>query len=84
MGDAYLERATQIVHGYFTGSANALRFEIESEDAARHKMSGVVTEHGSVLLAMNAAATSIVPALSFSSTNAEAVAAWGQGDVSAP
>ncbi len=81
MGDAYLERATQIVHGYFTGSPNALHFQIETEDAARHKMSGMVTEQGSVLLAMNAAANAIVPgAHSFSSTNAEAVSAWGQGD----
>ncbi len=76
--DAYLANATRFVHGYFTGRAGALRFEIEVEDASRHKVIAEETGTGDVLVTMNAMAKGLDPsAHSFSTSNAEAVAAWG-------
>jgi tetratricopeptide (TPR) repeat protein len=81
VSDGYLEQATRFVHGYFTGHAPTLRFEIEVEDAARHKIATSASESGNVLTAMNAAAKWIVPgAHVFPSPNPEAVEAWGRGE----
>ncbi len=81
MDDAYLENANRFVHGYFTKTANALHLTIEVEDSASHKM--VTTEQidGSVLASATALAKRLEPkAEPFSSSNEEAVAAWGKGD----
>lgn len=76
--DAYLARATRFVQGYFTGNSGALRFEVEVEDASRHKMVGEEGGTGDVLSAMNAIAKKMdASAHAFSTPNAEAVAAWG-------
>jgi Flp pilus assembly protein TadD len=81
VNSAYAENATRFLHGYFTGRAGNLRFEIESEDASRHKMVANVAETGSVLGAMNAIAKRFDPsAHPFSTSNEEALAAWGRGD----
>ncbi len=81
VSDGYLEQATRFVHGYFTGNASTLRFEIEMEDAARHKIATSAAENGTVLAAMNAAAKWIAPqAHAFPSPNPEAVEAWGRGE----
>jgi tetratricopeptide (TPR) repeat protein len=81
VSDGYLEQATRFVHGYFTGGASTLRFEIEVEDAERHKIATSGSENGNVLAAMNAAAKWIAPgAHAFPSPNPEAVQAWGRGE----
>ncbi|HUA83160.1 MAG TPA: tetratricopeptide repeat protein [Bryobacteraceae bacterium] len=78
---AYGVNASEFLHGYFTGRAGALRFEMEMENASRHKMVNEIAETGSVLSAMNAAAKRFDPsAQPFSTTNPEALAAWGRGD----
>ena len=79
--DAYLANATRFVHGSFTGHGGALRFEVNVEDASRHKMIMDETASGDVLGAMNALAKRVDPAAhSFSTSNAEALAAWGHRD----
>ena len=81
MSDAYLSKATQMVHGYFTERAGALRFEIAVEDAARHKMVNEAVFRGDVLGAMDSAAKGLDPrARPFSSSNAEAIEAWARGE----
>jgi tetratricopeptide (TPR) repeat protein len=81
LSDGYLRQATRFVHGYFTGKASTLHFEIEVEDAARHKAATSASENGNVLSAMNAAAKWIAPgAHPFPSPNSEAVEAWGRGE----
>jgi tetratricopeptide (TPR) repeat protein len=81
VSDGYLKQATRFVHGYFSGGASSLRFEIEVEDAERHKIAASASENGEVLAAMNAAAKWIAPgAHAFPSPNPEAVEAWGRGE----
>jgi tetratricopeptide (TPR) repeat protein len=81
VNDAYLLKATRFVHGYFTGRDGSLRFAIEVEDTSRHKMVSSSVATGGVLDAMDAAAPSLAPVThAFSTTNAEAVTAWGHGD----
>jgi tetratricopeptide (TPR) repeat protein len=81
VSDGYLAQATRFVHGYFTGAASNLRFEIEVEDAARHKIATSASENGNVLAAMNAAAKWIAPAAhAFPASSPEAVEAWGRGE----
>lgn len=81
ISEAYLAAAARFVHGYFTQLHGNLRFEIEVEDAARHKMIAADAMSGSVLEAMNRAAHQIDPsAQPFSTANADAVAAWARGD----
>jgi tetratricopeptide (TPR) repeat protein len=81
ISEGYLAAADRFVHGYFTRSRGALRFEIEQEDAATHKMTAYITETGALLPAMNAAAKVLDPAArAFSTANEEAVQAWGSGD----
>lgn len=78
---AYAVNATRFLHGYFTGRPGALRFEVETEDASRHKMVAQTAETGDVLVAMNAVAKQFDSgAHSFSTTNEDALAAWGRGD----
>jgi tetratricopeptide (TPR) repeat protein len=80
VSDAYLSAATRFVHGDFVQAHGALRFEIQVEDAARHKMIAHDDLNGAVLDAMNRAAHTLDPhAQPFSTSNPEAVAAWAQG-----
>jgi tetratricopeptide (TPR) repeat protein len=81
MNDAYLENANRFVHGYFTKQAAALHLTVEVEDASTHKTISTEQIDGSVLASANALAKSLNPkAESFSTSNDEAVAAWGRGD----
>ena len=81
VSDAYRAGATSFLHVYFTKRAGSLRFEMETEDASRHKMVAVAAVDGSLLPALNAVAKKLAPAARpFSSSNADAVAAWGRGE----
>jgi TolB-like protein len=51
--DAYLQHATRFLHGSVTRHGAELRFEIELEDASRHKMVATREIEGPVLTAMN-------------------------------
>jgi len=78
---AYAGGATRLLHGYFTGGPAEVRFEVEAEDASRHKIVEAMAERGDVLKAMNAVARRINPsARGFSTANEEAIAAWGRGE----
>src|SRR5207253_8510311 len=78
--DAYLAGATRLAHGYFTGAAGALHFQIEIEDAARHKMISAATADGAILGAMSAVARQLDPAAhSFATSNPAVIEAWGRG-----
>jgi len=79
--DAYLNRATRFVHGYFTRRGAALHFQVEVEDSARHKMVAAEAADGTVLFAVNDVARKLAPgARPFSTANQDAVAAWGRGE----
>ena len=79
--DAYLNRATRFVHGYFTHRGAGLHFQIEIEDSARHKMVAAQAADGNLLFAMNDVARKFAPgARPFSTANQDAVAAWGRGE----
>jgi len=81
VGDAYLERATRFVHGYFTGTAGSLRLMVEVEDSTSHKM--LLTERidGPVLGSINTLAKRLEPkAQPFPTSNEAAIAAWGRGE----
>ncbi|HTB13898.1 MAG TPA: tetratricopeptide repeat protein [Bryobacteraceae bacterium] len=79
--EAYLEKANRFVHGYYTKDANALRLTVEVEDSATHKMLSTEQIDGSVLASANALAKSLEPkAKPFSTSNEEAIAAWGRGE----
>lgn len=81
MDSAYLNQANQVVHGYFTARGKTLHFEISVEDAARHKTVSTMTADGSVLSATNAVAKHLTPAAHpFSTSNPDAVEAWGRGE----
>jgi Flp pilus assembly protein TadD len=81
LGEAYAARATRFVHGYFDRRGGALHFELTIEDASGHKMVLNTAMSADVLPAMNTFARTVDPtARSFSTSNPEAVAAWGQGD----
>lgn len=90
--DAYLERASRLVHGYFEKRyfekrSARLHFEIEVEDAAAHRMIQTVVEDSEplesdatgVLQAMNAAAKALDPAASAFPASADAMSLWSQG-----
>ncbi len=81
VSDGYLAAATRLVHGNFTQRNGTLDFEIETEDAARHKMISQQDLNGAVLEVMNRAAHQLdAHARPFSTSNAEALAAWARGD----
>jgi Flp pilus assembly protein TadD len=81
VSDGYLGKTARFVHSYFTGKPGNVHFQVEIEDAARHKIDSVVMSEGDVLAAMNQAARHIdAAAQSFSTSNPEAVAAWGHGE----
>lgn len=79
--DAYLEKANRFVHGYFTKTANTLRLTVEVEDSTSHKMVSTHQLDGSVLASVTALTKSLTSKTeAFSTSNDEAIAAWGQGD----
>ncbi len=79
--DAYLANSTRFVQGYFTGHAGSLRFQVEVEDASRHKMVADEAASGDLLASMNTLAKGLdSSAHSFSTSNTEAMAAWGHRD----
>jgi Flp pilus assembly protein TadD len=79
--DGYLEGATRLTHGYFEKRGGKLQFHIVMEDASLHKTTADTTAEGDPLTAMNSLARRIEPAAnSFSTTNAEAIEAWGHGN----
>jgi tetratricopeptide (TPR) repeat protein len=81
MDDAYLENANRFVHGYFTKTASALRLTVEVEDPASHKMISTEEIDGPVLADANALALRLdSKARPFSTSNEDAIAAWGRGD----
>ena len=86
VSEGYFAQPARFVHGYFTRAGarsddRAIRFEIEIEDATRHKMIATDSEQDDVLAAMNRAAKRIDSAAApFSTANAEAVSAWGRGE----
>jgi Tfp pilus assembly protein PilF len=77
--EAYLQRATRMVHGYFERRSGKLHFEIEVEDAEAHRMIQTSAEDGEFADAMNRAAKSLDPAASTFPATPAAAAAWGQG-----
>ncbi|MBZ5634145.1 MAG: tetratricopeptide repeat protein [Acidobacteriia bacterium] len=79
--DAYASGATQLVHGYFEKRSQALHFEFVVEDAQTHKALQTVAGDGDVLPVFDRLARQIgTGAHPFSSTNPQAVSAWGSGD----
>jgi Flp pilus assembly protein TadD len=81
IGDAYLERATRFVHGYFTGTAKSLRLMVEVEDSTSHKMVATERIDGPVLESVKTLASRLEPkAEPFSTSNEDATAAWGRGE----
>lgn len=81
MSEGYLAAAARFVHGYFTESHGALRFDIEVEDGSRHKMIAQNVIRGNVLEAMDRLAHQLEPSPQpFSTSNLQAVEAWAHGD----
>jgi Flp pilus assembly protein TadD len=77
--DAYLARATRLVHGYFEMRSGKLHFEIEVEDAERHRMIQTAAEDGESEAAMNRAAKVLASDANAFPASTDAAAAWGQG-----
>lgn len=79
--DAYSAKATRFIHGYYTGQNGQLQFTFNDEDGVSHKMTHTVTVSGDPLSASDYLAKQVDSgAHPFSSTNAQAVEAWGRGD----
>ena len=79
--DAYSLKATRFVHGYFERRAGQLHFQFLEEDAASHKMTETLTVDGDILAAGDRLAKSVDGAAhAFSSSNVEAISAWGQAN----
>jgi cytochrome c-type biogenesis protein CcmH/NrfG len=81
LSDAYLEKATRFVHGYYSKAGAALRLNVEIEDSATHKMVSREQIDGSALASANALAAKLdSKATPFSTTNEQAVEAWARGE----
>ena len=81
MGEAYLERATRFVHGYFTGTAGALHLSFEVEDASTHKMVAADRIDGPLLASVAVLSKRLEPnAEPFPSDKESAIEAWGRGE----
>jgi len=83
--DAYATSATKLVHGYFEkrpgAVQGALHFEFVVEDAQSHKAIQTVAGDGAALSVLDRLVKDIDSgAHEFSTSNAEALAAWGRGD----
>jgi len=85
--DAYADGATRFLHGYFdrrdapaTGAA-PLHFEFRLEDAASHAMQDVIALNANPIQALDTLAHRIDPsAHAFSSSNQQAIEAFGRGE----
>jgi Flp pilus assembly protein TadD len=78
--DGYSERAARVAQGYFEKRGAGLRFQVVMEDLGRRKIAEEETANGELLAAVSAIAKRMDPrAGAFSTGNAEAVEAWGQG-----
>lgn len=81
INEGYIAGANRFVHGFFVKSRAGVRIDVEVEDAGRHKMVANVAEAGDVLPAVNAIAKRVdSSARPFSTSNEQAVAAWGRRD----
>lgn len=81
VSEAYLAGANRFLHGTVTELHGALHFDIQDEDAARHKTITDERLSGNVLDVLNRAAHQLDPAAQpFSTSNPEALKAWAQGD----
>lgn len=79
--DAYASGATRLVHGYIEKRRQGFHFEFVVEDARTHKTLQTLASDGDPLPSLDRLARNIdTAAHAFSSTNTQAVAAWGQGD----
>jgi len=84
--DAYASGATQLVHGYLekrrgSNSNEGFHFEFVVEDAQTHKTLQTIASDADLLPSLDSLAKKIdTNAHVFSSTNPQAVAAWGRGD----
>ena len=81
VGEAYLERATRFVHGYFTGSADALHLTVEVEDSTTHKMVASDQFDGPLLVSVGTLSKRLEPKPEPFGTDKEAaIEAWGRGE----
>ena len=81
IGEAYLERATRFVHGYFTGTAGALHLTVDVEDAGTHKMVATEQMDGPLLESVTRLSKRLDPkAGTFGTDNEAAIEAWGRGE----
>src|SRR5579871_2428398 len=82
--DAYAAGATRFVHGYFdrrAGAAAPLHFEFQIEDAATHRMNDALTVSGDAIPTLDTLAHRLDPAAHpFSSSNPQAIEAFGRGE----
>lgn len=79
--EAYLERATRFVHGYFTGAGSSLRLTVEVEDPGTHKMVEHEQLDGPPLASLDTLSKRLEPkAEPFATSNEAAVEAWGRGE----
>jgi tetratricopeptide (TPR) repeat protein len=79
--DAYGSGAAQLVHGYFEKRQQKLHFEFVVEDIQTHKAVQTVAGDGEMLPVLDRLAKQIDPgAHPFSSSNPQAVTAWGHGE----
>jgi Flp pilus assembly protein TadD len=81
VGEAYLQKATRFVHGYFTGSPGALHLTVEVEDPATHKMVETEQFDGPLLTSITALSKRLDAAPQPFGTDKEAaIEAWGRGE----
>jgi tetratricopeptide (TPR) repeat protein len=82
VGTAALENATQLLHCTFTQRNGSLQIQYALEDAASHRMIATGSVDGTALFAVSALARKLDgdDARPFSTSNPEAVAAWGRGE----
>ncbi len=80
--DGYQGGATRFVHGYFERRGGQLHFDLSIEDSQTHKMVRTLTlDAPNPAEAATKLATALDPAAQpFSSSNSDAVEAWGRGE----
>jgi tetratricopeptide (TPR) repeat protein len=82
VGTAVLQDATQLLHCTYSRRGTALRLDFALEDAEHHRMIKTGSAEGTLLFAVNTLALKLDPAARpFSSANADAVMAWGRGEL---
>ena len=78
--DAYLAGASRLVHGYYELRSGKLRFEIDVEDSASHRMLQTSVEEGPPGESLNRAAKALAQGASDFPVSDDALAAWGKGE----